>query len=177
VRTGKTLWLMPLLLAGCAGTQSPSIPIESPSGSPAPWTGEIRVRFTGCTSCADCRAAIRQISQSQSGSEHVDFRAGLARIVYPGPARLKAAEVANALSVPGVIKGEVDQVELRMEGLVEREADGMSFVVPQTGQRWRISPQSVDAPLGRVVVVVASLEGWKGPATDQTLRILSVETP
>ena len=174
MRARAMLWLVPVLLAGCAGAGSP---VEAPLPSTPGWTGEIRVSFTGCTSCADCRAAIRQISQSQSGSDRVDFHAGVARITYPGPAAIRAAEVANALSVPGVIKGQVDQVELRVEGLVEKGADGTFFTAPRTGQRWRIAEGSVPVPVARTVVVVAALEGWQGPASAQTLRVLRVETP
>ncbi len=168
-------WMVPVLLGGCAAAPTTAPPPASLLSSS--WTGEIKVRFTGCTSCADCRAAIRQISQAQSGSDHVEFHAGVARITYPTPATLKASEVANALSHPGVIKGEVDQVELTVEGLVEQGAQGRIFTVPATGQRWRIAEGSVDLPLGKPVVVVAALEGWKGSADTQTLRILSVETP
>ena len=170
MRIAAMLWVLPILISGCGG--APASPVVAPSDA-AGWTGEIRVSFTGCTSCADCRSAIRQICQSQSGSDHVDFHAGLARITYDGPAEIRAAEVASALSVPGVIKGQVDQVELRVAG----RAEAGTFTASRTGQRWRIAEGSAPLPAGKTAVVTAALEGWKEPPAARTLRILSVETP
>lgn len=180
MRGMKLLWMMPSLLAGCHGTEPPSAAPASPStktASQAPWNGEIRVRFTGCSSCADCRSAIRQISRSQSGSDHVEVRPGMARITYPGPASIRAAEVAKALSSPGVIKGEVDQVEVKAEGLAEQGPGGKTFVVTPTGQRWGISEEVVLVPVGKPVIIVAALSGWQDTAQVPTLKILSVELP
>ena len=173
MRMRSRLWVMPLLLAGCAGAPAPEAP-EAVSPSAAPWTGEIKVTFTGCTSCADCRAAIRQISQIQSGSDHVEFHAGVARITYPGPAPLRAGEVARALSGAGVIKGQVDQVILKVEGQVLQTPEGREFAASGTGQRWRVSEASMPAPLGKPLLIEAALEGWResGPPS---LRILSAK--
>ena len=100
----------------------------------------------------------------------------MARISYPAPALVRAAEVANALSVPGVIKGQVDQVEIRVEGVAEQDEGGKSFRIPATGQSWRVSEEVQPLPLGRPVIVEAALQDWKGPGP-ATLRILGVETP
>lgn len=158
-----------VLLSGCAEGVPADPPL--PAAVAGGWTAEIRVYFSGCTSCAECRSAIRQISQVKSGSDRVEFKAGRSRIVYPAPAQVRAIEVANALDESLLIKGDVDRVELTLEG----EADGRkSFRIPATGQTWPLAEGSAPIPAGRSVVILASLEGWKGKDAVPALKVREI---
>ena len=164
-------------LPGCGTpTAAPVPPAPRIAVDPAvPWTGEIRISFSGCASCADCRAAMRQVSRSQSGSDHVVVGRGNLRITYPDPAPIRVAEVANALSSPGVIKGKVERVELRVSGRAEAGSSGPVFVVSGTRQSWPLPEGKDPVPLGKPVVILASLEDWKGAGAHPFLTVRSVE--
>ncbi len=172
-------WMIPLLLAGCQEAQvPPSAPISVPEAAAvpaAPWKGEIRISFSGCASCADCRAAMRQVSRSQSGSDQVTVGRGDLRIVYPEPALIRAPEVANALSSPGVIKGKVEWVEVWVSGRAEQGPSGEVFVTSGTRQTWNLAAGGVPVPLGKPVLILASLEGWRGDGTHPVLKVRRVE--
>ena len=168
----SSAFLLALLLGGCGGEPAAPPPVAPSSG---PWTAEIRVFFTGCTSCAECRSAIRQISQTQSGSDHVEFRNGLSRITFPAPAMIRASEVANALADSRIIKGEVDHVELTLQG--EASGDGRVFTVPATKQIWKLAEDGVKVPTGRPVTIRAALEGWRGKDAVPALKVQEVIGP
>lgn len=134
-----------------------------------PWTGEIRVTLGGCTSCADCRASIRQISKTQSGADQVDFNHGVARIVYATPAMLRVCEVARALSGGGLLKVHVDRVEVLVSGHAESREGGRWFVANASGQAWPLRQGGVDLADGQPVLLLASVAGWKEGASPACL--------
>ncbi len=162
---------------GASGTQPSQDPVptaperSSPSGT---WKAEIRVKLGGCTSCADCRTGIRQISQIQSGSDHVEFKDGVARIVYPTPAPIRLLEVPLALSHSDLLKTHVDGVELEVAGQAEERDGSRFFVTSQTGQSWPMSAGKFDLPLGRTVVIVAWVDGWRKEPHVASLRVQRV---
>lgn len=162
----RALSLLLLPLAAAFGGESPSEALPAPR-----WTAEIRIKLTGCISCADCRTSIRQISKAQSKSEQVDFKDGIARIVYPEPAPVLALETARALDEAELLKIDVARVDLRLGG----RAEGGRFTLHATGQSWPLAPGSAEVPAGKDVVVLGSLEGWKGEDPKPSLKVRLVE--
>ena len=174
-----------LLLTGCAGeqaaapAQAPVAPPVAASAAPVgPWTAEISVKLSGCTSCADCRAGIRQVSQTRSGTDRVTFEDGISRMVYPAPAPIRVLEAAQGLSGDALPKVHVDRVELKVAGRSEVRDGGAVFVVFSTGQSWPLAAGKVEVPPGASCVLDAVVEGWRegtGPVRlkPRTVQLLS----
>lgn len=170
-------FLLPaLLLPGCGGQAVPEPPVPVAADAPSgPWTGEILVALSGCTSCADCRSAIRQYSQVQSGSDRVEFRDGVVRVVYPEAAPVRVKEVAGVLAGSLLLpKVHVDKVELRLAGEARTRGEETVFVASGTGEVWSLAEGKVAVPLGQPVVILAAVQGWKGEGRP-SLRVEQVE--
>jgi hypothetical protein len=74
-----------------------------------------------------------------------------------------------------VIKGQVDRVEVQVSGRAEQGPSGQVFVASGTLQTWPLAEGEVPVPLGKPVVILASLEGWQGAGARPVLKVLRVE--
>jgi hypothetical protein len=152
----------PHALAGVA-TQSP--PAETPSTAPVPAPfARVYLAIAGCTSCAHCRASIRQMVRSNAKGGEAKLTADQVEVRYAKPAPVPLRDVIRSLAENRLHDLSLVDVLFEVRGSIATTADGGTrFVLDRTGQAFplRIDPAIARPAAGKTVRLTALVGGWR----------------
>lgn len=130
---------------------------------PAPFA-RVYLAIRGCTSCAHCRTAIRQMVNTKSAGGEARLSADQVEVRYPKPSPVPLKDVIHSLAENRLHDLSLVDVLFEARGTIAPGPNGTAtFKLAETGQAFPITiDKAVRRPAdGQAVHLTAVVDGWR----------------
>ncbi|HET9940826.1 MAG TPA: hypothetical protein VFR25_06970 [Candidatus Eisenbacteria bacterium] len=130
---------------------------------PAPFA-RVYLAIRGCTSCAHCRTAIRQMVNTKSAGGEARLSADQVEVRYPKPSPVPLKDVIHSLAENRLHDLSLVDVLFEARGTIAPGPNGTAtFKLSETGQAFPITiDRAVRRPVdGTAVHLTAVVDGWR----------------
>jgi hypothetical protein len=149
----------------------------APAVTAAPFA-KVYLALRGCTSCAHCRTAIRQMAKGGAKGGEARLNGSEVEVLYKTPRVVPLRDVIRGLAENRLHDLDLVDVLFEARGTIGTSADGtLRFTLSDTGQTFPVSiPAGLARPAkGGAVHLVAVVNGWR-ERTDLTLSAREIRT-
>jgi len=153
-----------LFLAPSHAAAGPVAPVDVAKPEPAPFA-KVYLALRGCTSCAHCRTAIRQMAKGGAKGGEARVNGDQVEVLYSKPRVVPLRDVIKSLAENRLHDLNLVDVLFEARGAFRTGSDGvLRFTLAETGQAFPVSlAAQMERPAdGRVVRLVAVVDGWRG---------------
>ena len=143
---------------------APVVPVAIAKPAAAPFA-KVYLALRGCTSCAHCRTAIRQMAKGGAKGGEARVNGDQVEVLYAKPRVVPLRDVIKSLAENRLHDLNLVDVLFEARGSFTKGADGvLRFTLAETGQSFAVSvsPQMERPADGREVRLVAVVDGWRG---------------
>ena len=148
----------------CTAPDTESPAVTTPPSATALGTPFARVYLAmkGCTSCAACRAAIRQMAAGQVEGGETTLEDDHLEISYQTPTEIPLAAVIDRIATNRLHDLNVVDVLFEARGSIRRATDGSTvFALEGTSQSFALALGSVQVPESSTITLTARVTGWR----------------
>jgi hypothetical protein len=142
----------------------PAAPPKPTAANAAPFA-KVYLALRGCTSCAHCRTAIRQMAKGGAKGGEARVNGDQVEVLYPKPRVVPLREVIHSLAENRLHDLNLVDVLFEARGSFAKGPDGsLRFTLAETGQAFvvTLAAPMERPPDGREVRLVAVVDGWRG---------------
>lgn len=143
---------------------APAAGASSPAAKEPPPFARVYLALRGCTSCAHCRTAIRQMARSGSDGGEARVSTDAVEVRYPTPREVPLRAVIRRLAENRLHDLSLVDVLFEAHGTIASGPDGGAvFTLRGTNQSFTVSlDPSLRRPAGDAPVrLTALVEGWR----------------
>jgi len=159
-----TVGAMLLGYPSCAGASPLAGASKAAVANAAPFA-KVYLALRGCTSCAHCRTAIRQMAKGSAKGGEARVNGDQVEVLYPKPRVVPLRGVIKALAENRLHDLNLVDVLFEASGsFAKASGGGLQFTLAETGQTFPVTlpPQTERPADGHEIRLVAVVDGWRG---------------
>lgn len=147
---------------------------ENPTTQEARPFARVFLALKGCTSCAACRSAIRQMVKGKADGGKVALPGDAVEIRYDKPDTIPLSDVVRGLARNRLHNLELVDVLFEADGKITSDSDGAThFAISETGQEYQFSfgDAIIKPRVGDTIRLQAVVQGWREDKGELSLEL------